>query len=64
MLTDYLLFIHGVNTRESASDPTYADQLFDLIQSRPSGERRGFNCKKLPSVGASIVEALLDFHDL
>ena len=34
MPTDYILFIHGVNTRESASDPTYADQLFDA--SRPS----------------------------
>jgi hypothetical protein len=32
MPTDYVLFIHGVNTRETASDPTYADQLFDLMQ--------------------------------
>jgi hypothetical protein len=32
MPTDYLLFNHGVNTREARPEPTYADPLFKLIQ--------------------------------
>ncbi|MGB7443724.1 MAG: hypothetical protein WA919_21890 [Coleofasciculaceae cyanobacterium] len=36
MATDYILFIHGVNTREKREKPTYADQLFGLIQERVS----------------------------
>lgn len=32
MPTDYLLFNHGVNTREARPLPTYADPLFELIQ--------------------------------
>ncbi|MBA2680628.1 MAG: hypothetical protein H0U76_19810 [Ktedonobacteraceae bacterium] len=33
MPTDYVLFNHGVSTREARPQPTYADSLFDLIQS-------------------------------
>jgi hypothetical protein len=32
MPTDYVLFNHGVNTREERPQPTYADPLFELIQ--------------------------------
>lgn len=32
MAKDYLLFIHGVNTRDKLEQPTYADKLFKLIQ--------------------------------
>ncbi len=32
MATDYIVFIHGVNTREKVEPPTYADALFALIQ--------------------------------
>ncbi|MBE9224463.1 hypothetical protein IQ264_03105 [Phormidium sp. LEGE 05292] len=32
MATDYILFVHGVNTRQKQEQPTYADQLFRLIQ--------------------------------
>ena len=32
MATDYIVFIHGVNTREKVEPPTYADALFSLIQ--------------------------------
>ncbi|WP_017717973.1 hypothetical protein [Kamptonema formosum] len=32
MATDYILFIHGVNTREKREQPAYADKLFKLIQ--------------------------------
>lgn len=32
MAKDYLLFIHGVNTRDQREQPSYADKLFQLIQ--------------------------------
>src|SRR5712692_4176740 len=32
MPTDYILFNHGVNTRDERPQPTYADRLFELIQ--------------------------------
>ncbi len=32
MATDYILFVHGVNTREAREKPEYADPLFDGIQ--------------------------------
>ncbi|MBW4550439.1 MAG: hypothetical protein KME35_04935 [Aphanocapsa sp. GSE-SYN-MK-11-07L] len=31
-MTDYILFIHGVNTREVREQPTYADALFTKLQ--------------------------------
>ena len=31
MATDYILFIHGVNTREERENPEYADQLFNRL---------------------------------
>jgi hypothetical protein len=31
-MKDYILFIHGVNTREETEKPDYADELFDNIQ--------------------------------
>ena len=36
MVTNYILFIHGVNTRNTREQPTYADELFDLIQKNVS----------------------------
>ncbi|MGH2412144.1 MAG: hypothetical protein ACRDEA_00255, partial [Microcystaceae cyanobacterium] len=32
MATDYILFIHGVNTREERESPEYADRIFQKIQ--------------------------------
>jgi hypothetical protein len=32
MATDYILFIHGVNTRDKREHPGYADKLFQLIK--------------------------------
>ena len=32
MATDYILFIHGVNTRERREEPEFADKLFGLIE--------------------------------
>jgi hypothetical protein len=34
MVTDYVLFIHGVNTREEREKATYADNLFRLIEEK------------------------------
>ena len=31
-MTEYLLFIYGVNTRETRDQPTYADQLIEQMQ--------------------------------
>lgn len=36
MPTDYVLFNHGVSTRSTRPQPTYADSLFNLIQSNYS----------------------------
>lgn len=32
MAIDYILFIHGVNTREQREEPHYADSLFNLLE--------------------------------
>lgn len=40
MATDYILFVHGVNTREVREQPEYAAQLFDRIQKSVSGHKR------------------------
>lgn len=44
MATDYILFIHGVNTRFDREQPTYANKLFDLIQQRVGSS---LNLKKI-----------------
>ncbi len=40
MPTDYLLFIHGVNTHYKGTTPNYADELFDQIKSSASSPSR------------------------
>ncbi len=45
MATDYILFIHGVNTRDRREDPHYADQLFQRLQKSASNHKR--NLKKI-----------------
>lgn len=45
MATDYIMFVHGVNTRDVRETPKYADQLFDRIQA--SASRRGRDLKKV-----------------
>jgi hypothetical protein len=39
MATDYIIFIHGVNTREKREKPQYADQLFDRLQKSVSAHK-------------------------
>jgi hypothetical protein len=43
MATDYILFVHGVNTREERERPEYADPLFTLIQESVSDRDRDLN---------------------
>ncbi|BAY49323.1 hypothetical protein SAMD00079811_69520 [Scytonema sp. HK-05] len=40
MATDYILFIHGVNTRDRREQPQYADQLFQRLQESASNNER------------------------
>jgi hypothetical protein len=40
MATDYILFIHGVNTRDKRENPAYADKLFQLIQKNAGSSLR------------------------
>ena len=53
MATDYLLFVHGVNVRESARNEqlknyTYADHLFTLISQQVQSEEATRRLKKVP----------------
>lgn len=45
MATDYILFIHGVNTRDRRENPQYADQLFQRLKDNASNHNR--NLKKI-----------------
>ncbi|MDJ0689095.1 MAG: hypothetical protein QNJ41_11355 [Xenococcaceae cyanobacterium MO_188.B32] len=42
MATDYILFIHGVNTRDQRENPRYADDLIEGIKSK-SPERKNWD---------------------
>ncbi len=48
MVTDYVLFVHGVNTRQNAYDPIYADGLFANIQAQIARSAPSMQLKKLP----------------
>ena len=50
MATDYIVFIHGVNTRERTEPPTYADTLFRLIQECVAREEGISSTRKLVKV--------------
>jgi hypothetical protein len=64
MTTDYIVFVHGVNVRESPENEQnktyrYADRLFELIQA--SAPHR--TLKKVPLYWANVSEAVLrDFR--
>ena len=45
MNTDYILFVHGVNTRDLREQPQYADPLFERLQELNS--KRDRSLKKL-----------------
>ncbi|BAY45588.1 hypothetical protein SAMD00079811_31940 [Scytonema sp. HK-05] len=45
MATDYVLFIHGVNTRSQREKPDYADELFELITKYID---TGYELQKIP----------------
>src|SRR5271163_3939084 len=44
----YLLFIHGVNTRERRESPQYADYLFELINSKVRATTPSAELRKVP----------------
>ncbi len=50
MATDYIVFIHGVNTRERTEPPTYADTLFGLIQECVTREENSVSARQLVKV--------------
>ncbi|AOY82147.1 hypothetical protein BJP36_21805 [Moorena producens JHB] len=52
MATDYILFIHGVNTRQDRETPQYADKLFDLIQINVESS---IQLKKIPLYWGNVV---------
>jgi len=56
MPTDYVLFNHGVNTREERPQPGYADQLFELIQ-RHYTSPQGRTLKKIALYWGDVNEA-------
>jgi hypothetical protein len=45
MATDYILFIHGVNTRRQREGKGYSDHLFSLIQNQAQKMNSGLNLK-------------------
>ena len=45
MATDYIVFIHGFNPHEGRFQPSYADELFGLIQNASESSSR--NLKKV-----------------
>jgi hypothetical protein len=55
MPADYLLFNHGVNTRDVRPQPTYADPLFELIQSYYTAPGR--TLKKIALYWGNLNEA-------
>lgn len=55
MPTDYLLFNHGVNTREARPLPTYADPLFELIKHYYTAQGR--TLKKIALYWGNLNEA-------
>jgi hypothetical protein len=60
MATDYLVFIHGVNMRSSTEPPTYANELFTLIQNAVTRRSHGKAIPKLvkvPLYWGSVSEA-------
>ena len=67
MATDYIVFIHGVNTREKVEPPTYANALFTLIQQSVEHHAKSDAPRQLVkvplywgNVGVSAENALLD----
>jgi hypothetical protein len=57
MPTDYLLFNHGVNTRDARVEHTYADSLFELIQGYYTSYDSGRILKKVALYWGNVNEA-------
>lgn len=56
MPTDYIMFVHGVNTRNTRDQPTYADELIELIRRRLTNRHR--NIRFIPLFWSDVnIEA-------
>jgi len=56
MVTDYVVFVHGVNTRENAYDPNYADGLFANIQAQITSSASSLQLKKVPLYWGDVTK--------
>jgi hypothetical protein len=56
MTTDYVLFIHGVNTRDEGEKPEYADRLFELIREKVNNRASQVKLKKIPLYWGKVNE--------
>jgi hypothetical protein len=56
MTTDYVLFIHGVNTRDEGEKPEYADRLFELIKEKVNDRASQVKLKKIPLYWGKVNE--------
>jgi hypothetical protein len=55
MATDYILFNHGVNTRDERPQPNYADRLFELIEGYYNNPQ-GRTLKSIPLYWGNVGE--------
>jgi len=46
--TDYIVFIHGVNTRQNSTDPDYAKKLITLLENEVKHNSPELNIKSIP----------------
>ena len=56
MVTDYVVFVHGVNTRENAYDSNYADRLFANIQAQITSSASSLQLKKVPLYWGDVTK--------
>src|SRR5437667_260779 len=56
MVTDYVVFMHGVSTRENAYDPDYADHLFANIQEQITSRASSLQLKKVPLYWGDVTK--------
>lgn len=48
MATDYIVFVHGVNTREEREEKTYADKLIERIDAEIASKSSKMTCEYIP----------------
>ena len=65
-MTDHIIFIHGVNTRESIVEPTYADNLIHLLLRKNESQATQLDLNMIPLYWGDVTkndeEMLLDMY--